>query len=73
MLGAEAMSERELIDPFQQELEASMDTKPSIANPYAPGTPAHRDWAEGHAVGEESWADLCAKEVAQGRPHPDRL
>jgi hypothetical protein len=62
-----------LIEPYEQGLEASMDGEGEEANPYHASTAAHVEWLEGHDQGEQNWIELCAGEVAAGRPHPDTL
>jgi len=62
---------KELVEPYDEGLEASMNGQGTDVNPYHPSTAAYVEWLEGHDAGEESWNELCEREVAAGRPHPD--
>lgn len=67
------MAKVKKIEPFEQGWEASARKALADSNPYANGTAAHQEWLDGWAAGEEDWKDVCAAEVAAGRPHPEHL
>lgn len=58
-------------DSYAEGWQASADMKEETANPYPRGTDAYQEWVEGFREGERDWKDLCEREVAAGRPHPD--
>ena len=60
-------------DPYEEGWVAFTDMKEESANPYPRGTDAYQLWLEGFREGEKDWEDLCNREVAAGRPHPDSL
>lgn len=60
-------------DPYGLGWEASADMRHETDNPFPRGTDAYQLWIEGFREGEKDWGELCAREVAEGRPHPDSI